>query len=86
MPKISEFYGIAIYMFASDHAPPHFHAYYGEFEVLFGISPARILQGKVPRRVQSLIFEWVAMHQQELLKDWDLCASQQKPLPIKPLD
>ena len=86
MPKISEFYGIAIYMFYSDHAPPHFHAYYGEHEVLVGISPARILQGKVPTRVQSLIFEWVAMHQQELLKDWELCSSQQKPLPINPLD
>ena len=32
MPRISEFYGIVIYMYYSDHAPPHFHAIYGQFE------------------------------------------------------
>lgn len=31
MPKISEFFGIYIYMYFEDHAPPHFHALYGEF-------------------------------------------------------
>ena len=40
MPKISEFYGIAIYMFYSDHAPPHFHAYYGEHESSWNLSRA----------------------------------------------
>ena len=28
MPRLSEFYGIAIYMYWQDHAPPHFHAFY----------------------------------------------------------
>ena len=26
VPRISAFYGIAIYMYYPDHAPPHFHA------------------------------------------------------------
>jgi hypothetical protein len=26
MPRISYFYGIAIFMYHNDHAPPHFHA------------------------------------------------------------
>jgi Domain of unknown function (DUF4160) len=26
MPRISQFYGIAIYMYYRDHAPPHVHA------------------------------------------------------------
>lgn len=25
MPRISDFYGIAIYMHPNDHPPPHFH-------------------------------------------------------------
>ena len=29
MPKLSEFFGIAIYMYWGDHGPPHFHARYG---------------------------------------------------------
>ena len=33
MPEISRFLGIVIAMFYSDHAPPHFHARYGEHEV-----------------------------------------------------
>ena len=28
MPRISEFYGILIYMYYQDHAPPYFHALY----------------------------------------------------------
>jgi hypothetical protein len=28
LPKISEFFGIDIYMYFEDHPPPHFHAQY----------------------------------------------------------
>ena len=31
------FYGILIRMFFNDHAPPHFHARYGEFEATIDI-------------------------------------------------
>lgn len=30
MPTISHFFGIVIQMFWREHAPPHFHALYGE--------------------------------------------------------
>ena len=30
MPTISQFFGIVIQMFWREHAPPHFHALYGE--------------------------------------------------------
>jgi len=26
MPRVSDFYGIAIYLYYRDHAPPRFHA------------------------------------------------------------
>ena len=32
MPTISMFYGIVIQMFFDDHNPPHFHAYYQDYE------------------------------------------------------
>ncbi|MGI8549822.1 MAG: DUF4160 domain-containing protein, partial [Dehalococcoidia bacterium] len=32
MPRISTFYGLVISMYFNDHAPPHFHVTYGEYE------------------------------------------------------
>jgi hypothetical protein len=32
IPRISQFYGIAVYMYYRDHAPPHFHAIHAEYE------------------------------------------------------
>ena len=37
MPLISTFYGILIQRFWRDHAPPHFHALYAEFEAQIDI-------------------------------------------------
>ena len=34
MPLVSEFYGIKIYMYWEDHSPPHFHAEYGDNQVI----------------------------------------------------
>ena len=37
VPRLSEFYGIVIYMYFADHNPPHFHAIYAEHEALIRI-------------------------------------------------
>ena len=40
MPTISLFYGILIKMNWKDtgqHSSPHFHAFYGEYEAVFGL-------------------------------------------------
>jgi hypothetical protein len=86
VPEISRFYGIIIRMFYADHAPPHFHALYGEDELIVGILPIRILDGSATRRVQSMVLEWAALHQEELVADWDRCRSAQVPFPITPLE
>ena len=66
MPTISEFFGILILMYYNDHAPPHFHARYGEHEALIKISPLGILKGHLPPRALSLVMEWAAVHNEEL--------------------
>jgi len=55
MPRISEFFGIAIYMYYKDHSPPHFHAIYAQYDAAVGIDPVEVLEGILPRRVQSLV-------------------------------
>jgi len=86
MPTISVFYGIVIKMFYDDHSPPHFHAEYAEHELIVGISPIRVIAGSAPVRVRSLVFEWAALHQEELQEDWERCKALQPPTRIPPLD
>jgi hypothetical protein len=54
MPTISSFYGILIRMFFNDHAPPHFHAEYGEYKATIDIKTLSILSGTLPRRALDL--------------------------------
>ena len=37
MPEISRFLGIVIRMYYRDHAPPHFHATYGDYDITVDI-------------------------------------------------
>ncbi len=80
------FYGIFIQMFWGDHAPPHFHALYGEHEVIIDIRTLEIIKGGMPRRALALVLEWASMHQEELEEDWRLCELKQTPKKIAPLD
>ncbi len=85
MPRLAEFFGIVVTMFYRDHPPPHFHAVYGEFEAEVEIDPIQIIEGELPRRAQSLVIEWAALHQDELRQSWELARAKQ-PLPrIPPL-
>ena len=77
MPTISEFFGIVIQMFWREHAPPHFHALYGENEALINIRTLEVIAGKLPRRALALTIEWAAEHRSQLIEDWDLCQARQ---------
>lgn len=85
MPTISIFYGIVIQMFCGDHAPPHFHALYAEYEVIINISTLEVINGDMPKRALALILEWAFEHRAALLEDWELCEKNQLPKKIPPL-
>ena len=57
MPAIARFYGIVIAMFFNDHAPPHFHARYGECRGRVSIETGKPLDGDLPARSLRLIEE-----------------------------
>ena len=86
MPRISQFYGIAIYMYYKDHAPPHFHAIYGDYEAKVDIETGEITEGSLPRRATSLVKQWVTAHTEELRQDCDLARAEQPLRQIPPLD
>ncbi len=85
MPTISMFYGILIQMYWDEHAPPHFHAIYGEYKATINIRDLSLGEGELPRRAKQLVLDWAELHQAELLTDWDLCQANQHPKPIDPL-
>ncbi len=86
MPTICAFYGILIQMFWQDHAPPHFHALYAEYEVLIDIRTLEVLEGEMPRRALAMVLEWAQQHRAELMEDWELCSRNLPPRKIPPLD
>ena len=85
MPEISRFYGIIVRIFTDDHAPPHFHAYYNEFEILMDIENFRILAGSFPPKALALTIEWAAIYKSELMKNWELAYSKKPTFKIEPL-
>ena len=85
MPTIATFYGIIIRMFFDEHAPPHFHAQYGEFKAAVAIETLAVLDGYLPRRALELTLDWAELHRQELLDDWALCQQHRVPRKIEPL-
>lgn len=85
MPEISRFLGIIVRMYYRDHAPPHFHAEYNEFEVTVEIESG-VVEGKFPRRSLASLLEWYGLHVEDLRQNWEL-ARQELPLnDIDPLE
>jgi hypothetical protein len=85
MPEVSRFYGIVITLNYNDHAPPHFHARYGELAAVVRFDGV-VLAGALPARALALVRQWAAQHQADLTDDWERARRQQPLRPIDPLD
>lgn len=85
MPEVSSFYGILIYMYISDHLPPHFHVKYNEYECFISINDG-VITGSLPRRALHLVYEWLDLHKDELLENWTRLQNSEAPVRIAPLD
>ncbi len=86
MPRVSYFYGIAIYMYHRDHAPPHFHAIYGEHEAVIRVDSGDVERGRLPPRAKSFVTDWATMHREKLLRNWELAQAGEPLIQIPPLD
>ena len=82
MPQISFFYGISIRMNFADHAPAHCHAWDGDYKVIISIKDG-LVKGEMPGRALKMILEWLEIHRDELLSNWD---NAQKGIPLKKIE
>ena len=86
VPKISEFYGISIYIYYRDHAPPHFHAIYSGWEAEVGIVSGKLMEGSLPPAARRMVRLWATEHREQLLENWQRARSGREPLPVAPLE
>jgi hypothetical protein len=85
MPELCRFLGIVIFMNFNEHNPPHFHAKYGDFEIIVEINSG-IVEGKFPKRALNMVMEWYEIHKDELLQDWELIRTTGEFNKIQPLE
>ncbi|MFY9589449.1 DUF4160 domain-containing protein [Rickettsia endosymbiont of Halotydeus destructor] len=85
MPVISRFLGIVIMMYWKDHNPPHFHAKYGDYEIIVSMR-GKVMEGKFPKRALQLVIEWLSLHKEELLDNWRRTQTGEPLNSIAPLE
>jgi hypothetical protein len=86
VPAISRFFGIVILLYYNDHAPPHFHARYGEYRAQMTIETLEIIDGELPRRALMLVLEWASLHRAELRQNWQNARAGLPLIEIAPLE
>ena len=84
MPEISKFYGIIIYMYIDDHNPPHFHVWYDDYQAEITIKDG-VVTGSLPRRALRLVYEWLDLHRDELMENWERLSNCEAAKKIDPL-
>jgi hypothetical protein len=82
MPRISSFYGIAIYMYWDErhHGRPHFHARYAGQAASIAFD-GKVIAGSLPRRALVLVREWAALRGEQLAANWER-ARRAEPLEL----
>jgi hypothetical protein len=88
MPRISAFYGIAVWMYYDEiqHlGRPHFHATYGGEEATIDIETKRVIAGGLPQRALRLLAEWAGVHEGELRANWERARRHEPLAAIEPL-
>jgi hypothetical protein len=63
MPVLAKFGGIVIRMLIDRTFGTHFHAFYGDCELVIALNPLRVIQGDSPAWVKEWALEWVKYHE-----------------------
>ena len=85
MPELSRFLGIVIGIFPREHLPTHFHAVYGEYQIIVEIKSG-IVHGDFPKRALRHVLEWLDLHEQELMENWNLIQAGKPGKKMAPLE
>ncbi len=87
MPTLSMFLGILIKMNWGDvgqHKKPHFHAFYNDYEAVFGLD-GEMISGKFPKKQSAFVKAWALMHEDEIKDNWNRAVNKEETYRIDPL-
>lgn len=70
MPCVKTIYSIKIYIYSRDHNPPHFHAFYAEYEELIEIKTLEKYAGFLPGKQRRKVIKWAKEKQDFLMRKW----------------
>jgi hypothetical protein len=86
VPEVSRFFGIRIFLYYRDHAPPHFHAEYQGVEAKILIADGEPLEGHPPARQMALVRRWARESRNGFLENWGRARREEPLLAIAPLE
>ena len=89
MPIVSQFYGIIIRIYFNDiqkHYLEHIHVQYNEYDAVYSIKKADLLEGNLPIKQQKLVSAWIEIHKDELIALWNVCQTDGEFFKISPLN
>jgi len=67
------------------HKAPHIHVKYGGSEAVISIPDGNLMEGAIRQNKLKLVTAWIEIHQDELMKDWELAITGQTVFKIEPL-
>ena len=74
---------MVIYMLFYD-VKQHIHAYYGEYEAVIGID-GELLGGSLPHKQFRIVTDWLAFHEEEAYRAWNLAVKGEHFEKIPPM-
>ena len=71
MPRVAKLKnGASIYVYADDHAPPHFHLLSASSDVQVRLDNLQVMQGSYSKRELAEALRWAAQNRDLLTAKW----------------
>lgn len=70
MARIATFTNCAVFIYADDHNPPHFHIEGRDFRVRVAIADLEVIEGDPRKRCVREALSWARGRQGELALEW----------------
>jgi hypothetical protein len=79
MPAIATIDSTKLYMYANDHPPPHFHAFFAEHRAVFDVETLKLIRGGLPAPKRRAIVQWAKPRRARLLHAWNVTQAHRLP-------
>jgi len=70
MPRITRLASVSIYIYADDHAPPHFHVRGPDIDIQVDIETLQVMRGDYKASALAEAITWAAGNQPVLRAKW----------------